>query len=461
MGRRATHRATLSGRAAATAVTLGVIGSVLMALSPASASAHSRAISAPASVSVKGQTITVLEDGGHDQYLQVFAKLPQFEKQYGVHVNLVREADYTTLVQKEIEAVRLGTSPYDVMTVPDTTTGSIASGLTPLAPFITQSGQTVAQFQAQYPQWVRTADTFNDQLLYYSFYAGAFAVLYRKSLFDNPANEAAFKQRFGYTLPNPPTTPSQLQDLALFFTKPGRYGIVFPAADDEGETLLRELMSREALTFTDAKGYAMWDSHYPRNRAAAQNAMTYIQDLIWKYHVAPRAVTGMETTGAGAYFAQCSAAMYFDLVYLTYSTALASQPKCGSIGSFPFPNFRPGGGSTVSYWMYGIPKTSAHKQAAWDYIRWISSPSNVELAAEGPNGTFVPTNKSIAAAVAQHGSIPTGVAAAVQQGLAYPITPENSAQIVVWTTLGEKLFGDSITPSQFIKQSAQAIDSAR
>src|SRR5215469_13236106 len=200
------------------------------------------------------QTITVLDTQGHHQFLQVWANIPAFEKQTGITVNLVKAATTTDLEQKALQALLLPNSPYDVMTLPDTTTGAAALHMTSLEPYITQSGSTVAAFQAQFPEWVRKADTFGGQVRYASFYAGAVAVVYRKSLFEDPANKAAFQQQFGYALPEPPTTPQQLLDEAKFFTRNGQYGLVFPASGDTGATIFEEIMWRAGLPFTDSNG---------------------------------------------------------------------------------------------------------------------------------------------------------------------------------------------------------------
>lgn len=53
-------------------------------------------------------------------------------------------------------------------------------------------------------------------LPYYTYTAGYF---WRKDLFEDPTEKAAFKAKFGYDLPSPPTTWEQHRDLAEFFTR--------------------------------------------------------------------------------------------------------------------------------------------------------------------------------------------------------------------------------------------------
>jgi multiple sugar transport system substrate-binding protein len=50
---------------------------------------------------------------------------------------------------------------------------------------------------------------------------------YRRDLFENLAERAAFERRFGRPL-RPPDTWSELADVAQFFTRPGLHGFLFP-----------------------------------------------------------------------------------------------------------------------------------------------------------------------------------------------------------------------------------------
>jgi ABC-type glycerol-3-phosphate transport system substrate-binding protein len=403
----------------------------------------------------------VLDTQGHHQFLEVWAKIPEFEQQSGIKVNLVKAATTTDLEQKALTDLSLSTSTYDVLTLPDLTTGSAAPKVASLEPFIKKSGMTVDAFQAQYPEWATKADTFDGQVKFTPFYSGGVAVAYRKKLFDDPANKTAFQSQFGYPLPTPPTTPQQFQDVAKFFTRSGHYGLVLPGTDTS-DTIVEETMWRAGLPFTDQQGYSLWGSHYPQNQAIATHAAQFLQDLVHKYKVVPPSFTGMDTTGAGTYFTtNCDTAMYMDLLYLTWSTVGTSEAKCGPLDSFALPSFASGGGSRTSYWMYAIPAASHHQDAAWKYIQWISSVENVVLAATGPNGTFVPTNLTAAAQTVAKGSVPAGVAEAVKQGLAYPVLTFTPAQYVPFDDYVDKLLHGAISGADFVTQSGNAIDKAR
>lgn len=409
--------------------------------------------------SVRGETITVLDNAEHTQFKTIWQRIPQFEKKYGVKVKLVLAPETAQVEQKALTGLALGNTSYDVVTIPDETTAAAAHLMAPLEPFIKHSGMSVASFQRQNPAWAQKADTFDGKLVYAPFYAGAHAIVYRKKLFTSAANQKAFKSQYGYALPNPPKTSKQLLDTIRFFADPPkRYGIVFPAQGALGGGLIEEMMFLSGLNYTTPKGAALWGPDFASNKKLAVNAATWMQDLVTKYHAAPKQVTGMESTSAAAFFGDCSTAMYMDLSYLTWSTVKSSVGKCGPVGSFPIPPFTKNGGHIVSYWMHGIAAGSQHKQAAWDFIQWLDSPANLKAAAEGAGGTFVPTNNNVRSAVVHAGAIPSGVADAVAGGVPYPIlstTAEYRNQI---NTLNESLMGGKITPAEFVDKSAEAIN---
>lgn len=58
--------------------------------------------------------------------------------------------------------------------------------------------------------------------------ADAELMIYRKDLFEDPANMKAFKKKYGYDLPSPPDTWAQVYDIAQFFNDPANefYGYI-------------------------------------------------------------------------------------------------------------------------------------------------------------------------------------------------------------------------------------------
>jgi multiple sugar transport system substrate-binding protein len=406
----------------------------------------------------RAETINVLDNGAHPQYKGVWAKIPEFEKKYGINVNLTLGSTTEVTEQKALQSVELGGGTYDVVTIPDEITAAAAPFMTDLTPLITASGGSVKAIQSPQPAWAQKADTFKGKLIYKPFYAGAHAVVYRVGLFKNTKNKRAFEKQFHYPLPNPPKTPKQLMDVAKFFNSPSRAGIVLPGQGALGGGLAEEMLFLSGLNYTTAQGKALWSSDFPQNRKLAITAITWFKNLL---EYAPSQITGMQSTSAAAYFDQCKSAMYMDLSYLTWGDVASkqAQAQCGPVSSFPIPTFTKNGGHIVSFWMHGIPANSSHKQAAWQFIQWLDSQANLKLASQGPNGTFVPTDATARKSAVAAYKIPYGVAAAVEGGIPYPIlatTTQYRHEVI--NVDNEELVGGTMTPTQFVDQTAKGIN---
>lgn len=154
-------------------------------------------------------SITVLvEAGGHGE-LQPIAD--QFQKDTGTAVTFV-ELPYDGLYNRLNSEFSSGSLSFDVAALDSVWLPTFAEALTPLDDLMTDEVQsdlfpalvTEAQVDGAFvgmPAWT------NSEILYY-----------RTDLFEDPAQQAAFKESFGYDLA-PPTTWEQYTDVAEFFTQ--------------------------------------------------------------------------------------------------------------------------------------------------------------------------------------------------------------------------------------------------
>ena len=96
---------------------------------------------------------------------------------------------------------------------------------------------------------------------------------YRKDLFENPNEMAAFKAEYGYDLA-PPTTYAQLMDIAKFFTRPdqGLYGVaIYTQKDYDGITMgVENAMFPCGADWYDPAYQVMGVINSPENVAAVQ-----------------------------------------------------------------------------------------------------------------------------------------------------------------------------------------------
>ncbi|MDR2567266.1 MAG: extracellular solute-binding protein [Bifidobacteriaceae bacterium] len=405
---------------------------------------------------LSGQTITVIDAQGHPQFNEVWDKIPEFTKETGIEVNLILN-DTQTIRQKVLSALQLNQDTYDVVTLPNDTVSAAGPYLADLNGFLGDDS-AFEKFQSQQPGWAQEKDLFEGKLRYLPFYAGGYGVAYRTDLLEDAANQAAFEAEFGHAMQVPPESPESLLELVQFFNDPpNRYGIVVPGQGETGRNVLEELIFRSGLTWQENDGTAGWGPGQTDAQERVATAAAYLQDLVWKHGAAPKELTGMATDGAAAFFNNCQAAMYMDLIYLSWSKIKESESKCGPVSSFRVPPFTSDAGEFISFWMHSIPESSKHKEAAWKFLEWLHSEENLGLAVASPNGTFVPTDAMVAEKAVGEGVLPDAVVDAVGEGTAFLIDGNTSAIRLALDSPYDKLMANQISPADFAASSGEAI----
>jgi multiple sugar transport system substrate-binding protein len=98
--------------------------------------------------------------------------------------------------------------------------------------FVTNLMAAYGQYPQRLPGVTGGLDLVHGHFYGVPFEADALAWAYRKDWFADPANQTAFKAKYGYAL-GVPQTMDQLVDIADFFTNPakGQYGIAFHEAN--------------------------------------------------------------------------------------------------------------------------------------------------------------------------------------------------------------------------------------
>jgi multiple sugar transport system substrate-binding protein len=244
------------------------------------------------------KTLNVLCEGGGK--LELTAIAAGFKQKTGTTVNLI-ELPYAGLYDRLTSELTSGTPSFDVAAGDAIWLPLFASKLQPLDSLFTNSvkadlfpatlaeGQINGKFYGM-PGWT------NAEIL-----------LYRKDLFENPREQAAFKAQFGYEL-QAPTTWQQFTDAARFFTRPASgaskalYGTDVKGAV-ETEFLAHVLQAGSPGVVLDDSGNVIIDND------AHLQALTFYSDLTNRHHVAPPGAKQMDWTAAQNLFNQGSTAM--------------------------------------------------------------------------------------------------------------------------------------------------------
>ncbi|GIV79945.1 extracellular solute-binding protein [Litorilinea aerophila] len=196
---------------------------------------------------------------------------------------------------------------------------------------------------------------------------------YRKDLFENPENKAAFQEQYGYEL-DVPQTFEQLMDIAKFFTRPeeGLYGVaIYTQKDYDAITMgMESVMFSYGGDWKDEDYNVMGVVNSPENVAAVQ----YYKEL---YDCCQ--VPGL----SNAFFTEANDALISGqaaliMNYFAFFPALASSginPYADVTGYFPNPAGPGGaqhaalGGQGMSIISYISPE---RQEAAKAFIQWFA-----------------------------------------------------------------------------------------
>ena len=331
---------------------VGAIGLTvgLVALSAACSSSGSGSSSSGVSGSSK-QTITFAESGLGSEGQQTQKAINAFEAANpNIKVNIqVLSSDSTTyLSQLEHDFISGSTTP-DVFESDVTYPAKFAQAGWVLS--LAQFSPNMSQF---FPHEV-AAGTFN-------------GTNYAVPWFDNP--EGLYYRTD--LIKTPPTSPAQVvsdAEAALKTDKQLKEGIAFEADKYEG-----------AITAFLTVDSAFGGTLDPNNVNTPGNvaALSWLHDAIYKYHIAPTAVTGWQEGQVEQEFVSGYAA--FSINYPFVESLATSPPVKGHVGYIPFPA-GPGGtpGSALGGEMLAINAKTAHAQAAWKLIQYLTSPA-VEIS---------------------------------------------------------------------------------
>lgn len=414
----------------------------------------------PAANNGTGKTLNVLASTGHQQIFNpLWNKIPQFEKDTGIKVNLsfVPTQD---IGAKILQDLRLGGKSYDVIETPDFALSAAAPFMKPLESFFVKDGTKISDWKSHQVGWATDAATTNNEMKYMPYYSGAISIVYRKDLFNDPKEKAAFKAQYGYELPTPPKTRKEFIDVAKFFTRPdGMYGVIFPGNGDLGKDIIEHLTFQTGLPYLDQNNNSLWGPKHPENLNKVAAEASFLTDMVNKYKVTPTSITGMSANETNAFYTSGKAAMLMSQVYLTWNQ-LNSDTVIKAIGhsdSFVIPAADQDHGGIPFYWAWGMVKDSGKEDAAWTFLKWVTDPENQKFVLKNGAGVYVPTNIDVAGWAVENNILPKGTVDAVQKAQYYPLNTSTTQMRKITQDRYEELILSKITPEEFAKRSGEQI----
>ena len=291
---------------------------------------------------------------------------------------------YTNLHDKQVIELASGTGNFDIYSVvtewmPEYTT---AGFLEPLDDYMAADPPEgwpneawTKGFKFQYGP--------DGQMYGIPHHDGPQLLYYRKDLFEDPDNMAAFEAEYGYELAAPETW-EQFVDIATFFTNPDEdmWGTVLTAKF--GEQQLAHDFWLMLPGFGGGNGFDE-NGNPTFNQEGGVEALQLYSDLINEYKVAPEASLTYGIPEAGDFYLSGKAAMHWNWAHIG---ALAEDPEASSIvGKNAYtvmPKLEDKGenGVYASYWVLSIANDSPNKEAAYDFINFATDPDHDKLLAD-------------------------------------------------------------------------------
>ena len=227
---------------------------------------------------------------------------------------------------------------------------------------------------------------------YYSipWHDGPECLIYRRDLFESLAEQAAFRSAYGYDL-GPPRNWAQFEDIARFFTRPseGLYGTVFACYPDGHNTLydfVLQLWSRGG-ELHDGLG------HPTLLTPNSVTALDFYRRIVCDPMLCHPKSKSFDSVQSGDAFLSGSVAMMVNWFGFASRAGCAGGALEGRVSLAPIP-CAPGMApvSLSVFWTVAIGSGSLHKQAAYDFLRFLSAAeSDREVVRHGVVGVRLST----------------------------------------------------------------------
>ncbi len=228
--------------------------------------------------------------------------------------------------------------------------------------------------------------TFPDGIAGIPFHDGPECLIYRKDLFESPSEQAAYREQYGSEL-KPPETWGEFARVAEFFNRPDEnlYGTLFALYPDGHNNIFDfalQVWSRGG-DLTDCQGNVVLNS------PAAVEAMSAYRKLLACPFIHPKS-RELESIGACWTFARGEAAMmvnWFGFATMCETVEGSRIKGCVDISAVPHSDGYDEPVSLNVYYTWSVSAQSAHKQAAYDYIRnCVTRENDITLPMKGAIG---------------------------------------------------------------------------
>lgn len=305
-----------------------------------------------------GTSLTVLVEGGGKAELEPVAAA--FTEETGTAVTFV-ELPYDGLYDRLSSELSSGNVSFDVAALDAIWLTAFADGVESLDELMTDDVKADL-----YPALVDEAQV-DGKFVGMPVWTNAEVLFYRADLFGDPAEQAAFKEKYGYDLAAP-TTWQEYLDIAEFFTRDtdGDGAIDLYGADVKGavetEWLATVLQAGAEGTVLDSDGNVIIDD------AAHKAALDFYLEPLnngW----APAGAAQTDWAEAQNLFYQGRTAMMRFWAH-AYPQTPEDSPVYGNVGVAPMPAGEAGIAGVPGAWYLSVPTATDKTELAMEFVKF-------------------------------------------------------------------------------------------
>ncbi len=236
-----------------------------------------------------------------------------------------------------------------------------------------------------------TMQHYDGMVLGLPFHNGPECMIYRKDLFESEQEQAAFRAEYNREL-RVPENWDELLDVAHFFQRPNDnlYGVAIAAFPDGHNTVF------DFCLHLWTRGGDLMDENgrININTDIAVEGLSYYRRLIQDVDAVHPACKDLDSVRLGDVFAHGEAAISFNWFgFSSMCEVVADSVVKGKVGVANIPAGSYGlPVSLNAYWLYSMPKGSQHKDIAYEFMRFLTTPEQDKmLTLEGGIGCRLST----------------------------------------------------------------------
>jgi multiple sugar transport system substrate-binding protein len=341
-----------------------------------------------------GVTVSIVNHSG-EEATPWYTEAPAIKEKLGITINVI-EVTPDELYSRELLELTHRTGAFDVIQYNSAWIGDYEPYILPLDGYVAADKDAIG-YADILPAFNKAQNFWGGKKMSVTQDGDTFLMYYRKDLFENAGEKAAFKARYGYDLPDPPKTWKQVSDIATFFTRA------------KGQQLAGQALTKDFYGYADQakRGrvyywylfrYVPFSAPNPHyfdpstmkpliNSPAAVKALENMKELLassppgalsWEWDELWAAAFKEGSVGMWIHWTD-EGRQYWDLGALP----VANPPK-PSLGIATCPGVEANGKLNQytivdSAWVASVTKDSKHPDAAYAVLRYMFGPGPVGL----------------------------------------------------------------------------------